>query len=289
MEDRKVAVVAGASRGIGLDTAKWLISRGWEVAICASNAAGLRAAASDIETFGGSSVYSEVLDISEYPATQRFSENVRRQCGRVSLLICSAAVLGPVGSITDIDPLQMEHAVRINTLGPMNVIRSFATQLFERSGSRVVLFSGGGLGGNAVLGGAPCYVPSKAFCVLLVELLAREFAGVKGSIMAISPGLMPTNFMRSALEYANTVIPSDLARAAGEQERLRVSRTGMDLDLFFRLLERFMSPQGERMNGRLLSAKWDADLNFEDNLTGDSEALLQLRRIDGTLFSALER
>lgn len=278
----KVAVVTGASRGIGAATAKWLAFQGWKIAICGRDGQKLSEVADHIGSHTDSKVITKTLDVSDLQGLSEFSHEISEEWGGVALLICNAAVLGPIGSITSLDPHLMKEAIATNVLGTFNSLWIFSQQLFKEHNSRAIVIAGGGLGGSSPIGGAYGYVPSKAYCSLLVELLAREFGTHKGAICSIAPGLIATDFMKAALSKTVTAIPDDLHRAAHAQQNGEESAT--NLEAFFRLVARFLSDEGLYMNGRLLSAKWDHAVNFSDLDELYEASMFRLRRIDNDLF-----
>lgn len=281
-DTKPIAVVTGASRGIGATTARWLALNGWRVAICGRDSAKLAEVGNDIQNHTDAQVLSRVLDISKSQEVVTFADEVSEEWGNVSTLICNAAILGPIGSISSLDPSKMKDAVDINVIGTFNSIWAFSKHLFSQDNSRVVVVAGGGLGGASPLGGAYGYVPSKAYCVLLVELLAREFATHKAAICSIAPGLVATGFMKSALSESSTDIPIDLVEAAHAQQR--IANDDDVLDPYFRLLARFLSVEGVLMNGRLLSSRWDQCVNLAEMTERSPDSMFRLRRIDDSLF-----
>jgi len=281
------AVIVGASQGIGAKTAKWLALKGWDVAICARNRLRLNEVSHELRSSGSSRVLSKVLDASDSDNLKDFADQISEEWGGVSLLICSAAVLGPIGSIRSIDPNKMREAIDINVLGTFNSVWAFSQLLFQQEGSRAVLLAGGGLGGARPIGGAYGYVPSKAFSVLLVELLSREFAANNGAICSISPGLMSTGFMKPALSETASDVPDDLANAARAQQNL--ISDDLAVTQYFHLMTRFLSSEGLAMNGKLISARWDQDVIFGEPSELYTDSMFQLRRIDDTMFTNVRK
>lgn len=283
----RTAIIAGATQGIGAETARWLAKGGWKIGICGRSSSKLQQVAHDIQSTFGVTVHFQQADISSYEDVQNFSEGSIKQLGAPTLLICNAATLGPIGKISTTDPKLFRDAVQINTVGVFNLIHAYASSMFKQENPRILVLSGGGVGSDSPLGGAYSYAPSKAFCALLVELLSREFEEVDGSIAAIAPGLVGTTFMEEVIRRPDLELPGDLISAARQQHNK--SDGHLDLDSFFKTLSTFISPLGRFMNGRIISSKWDTEFDISRKSALNKQSAFRLRRIDETLFQSTTR
>jgi 3-oxoacyl-[acyl-carrier protein] reductase len=86
----KSAIVAAASKGLGFAVALELAQEGASVAICARNAADLEKAARTIRERTGREAFAQALDVTDYPAVQRFVADVERKFGRVDICVTNA-------------------------------------------------------------------------------------------------------------------------------------------------------------------------------------------------------
>lgn len=284
MSDRQsVAVISGGTRGIGLEIARFLASRGWQIGICSRSGPEATEVSIDLtREFGVSSVGS-ATDVANPNAVEVFAQVVRRDLGRPCLVICNAAVLGPVGGPTDALPEDWSAALHVNVSGVYNMINAFWTDVTSQPDGRIITMSGGGVGGPRPLRKTTAYVASKAALASLVETLSYEMQGTSSTINSIAPGAVPTTFMDGVLRAGRDLAGDDLFADAAS--RIGQSTTGTLTD-FFRLLTYVISPESREISGRTLSARWNnpEELACLGQLTEDAN-LYRLRRIDNQLFT----
>ena len=275
-----VAVVTGASRGLGLVTARHLHRHDWRVAAIARSAPEPKLwKISDAEDTSVDSMFING-DVASPDDMTRCAESTRARLGNARLLVCNAAILGPIGRLHESSPQEYRRAIEVNVLGVVNTIAAYWTQLAEVSDARVVVVTGGGMGGPRPLLRAPAYVPSKAAVASLVEILAPEFAEIGASITAVAPGaVLPTDFLRSV---AATPLPRPAHNSSTKQRR---NATADAADGYLRLLDYLAGPAGRQLNGVILSGRWNTASQLNDALRdGLSLNMYRLRRIDGDLF-----
>jgi len=170
----KVALVTGASRGVGLATAQALVQRGARVAISARGEARLRKAHADLTALGGD-VLAVVGDVGRWEdAVDMVSQTVAR-FGRLDILVANAGV-SMRGDFADLSPQVCSQTVHTNLMGTVLTARAAATQLIENRGQLVMISSIAGLMG---LPGASTYCASKGGLTGLCESLRLEL-GPKG-------------------------------------------------------------------------------------------------------------
>jgi NAD(P)-dependent dehydrogenase (short-subunit alcohol dehydrogenase family) len=279
-----VAVVTGATRGIGLEIAKWLAQTGWAVSICSRNSKEAVETSIDLaREFGQPTLGSEV-DVGSVQDVEDFAKATARELGEPSLLVCNAAILGPVGEPDDCDPEAWSTALATNVGGSFNVIRAFWAGLKHIGCGRIVLMSGGGVGGPNPMKRASSYVASKAALALLVESLAYDLADTDCTINSIAPGSVPTTFMQNVLDVGVGIAGKELFDdAAGRSGDIP---SGV-LDEFFKLLGFLLSPESSHVSGRTLSVRWNrVDDLREMRFLPDEKNLFRLRRIDNQLFTS---
>lgn len=281
MAARPVAVVTGGSKGIGLLTARHLASKGWDVGICARNHSEISEAVSTLSLIPDVRVFGETADVARFEDMARFAGQVRVELGETSLIICNAAVIGPIGDISSIDTVEFMSAIGVNLGGVVNTLKAFWSHFQVTSNPRAIVLGGGGLGGPKPMKRAPSYVPSKAAVVNLVEGLAEEFAELAGTINAVSPGNIPTGFMDRVVASGPDVAGNRLHEEALARDGQTVSN---ELDDFLVLLDFLARPDSNWINGRFLSAKWNSPhaLGLLEQDLGHN--LFRLRRIDDDLF-----
>ena len=277
-----VAVVTGASRGLGLVTARHLHRHDWRVAAIARSAPEPKPwKISDAEDTSVDSMFING-DVASPDDMTRCAESTRARLGNSRLLVCNAAILGPIGRLHESSPQEYRRAIEVNVLGVVNTIAAYWTQLAEVSDARVVVVTGGGMGGPRPLLRAPAYVPSKAAVANLVEILAPEFAEIGASITAVAPGaVLPTDFLRSVAATPPATAGAQLVNEAETQRNAPADAA----DGYLRLLDYLAGPAGRQLNGVILSGRWNTVSQLNDALRdGMSLNMYRLRRIDGDLF-----
>jgi len=269
-------VVTGASRGLGFMTVQHLLAGGWRVGSIARSTRGL-------SDQGGTNESCFVPgDVAEETEIQRCAEETRRRLGDARLLVCNAAVLGPVGRLHETTSEDFKQALEINVVGVVNTIKAYWPQHARTGDARVVVVSGGGAGGPRPMLRAPAYVPSKVALAGLVEVLAPEFADIGGAIIAVAPGaVIPTNFLDPV-----AAAPAELAGAQllAEAQTQRTAPADAASG-YLRLLDYLSGPQGRLLNGTVLSGKWNTPQQLDAALAaGLAQSTYRLRRIDEDLY-----
>ncbi|CAI1044028.1 3-oxoacyl-[acyl-carrier-protein] reductase FabG [Serratia entomophila] len=180
---QRVAIVTGASRGIGAAIAERLAADGFTVII---NYAGNQALADElvrkIEQRGGRAL-SARADISDAVAVAQLFDRAEQAFGGVDVLVNNAGViaLAPVAEMSDADA---DRLIDINLKGSFNTLREAAKRL--RDHGRIINFSSSVVG--LLQPGYGMYAASKAAVEALTSVLAKELRGRHITVNAIAPG-----------------------------------------------------------------------------------------------------
>jgi 3-oxoacyl-[acyl-carrier protein] reductase len=218
------------------------------------------------------------MDVADEDAWKRRARNLADVQG----LVCSAAVLDPVGPIGSYEAADFRRTLEVNVVGTLLAIRACLPAL-RACGGVVVTFSGGG--GTAPLPRYDAYAASKAAVVRLTENLAVELAGDGVRINCIAPGFVATGIHESTLAAGPGLAGADYF----ERTRAELERGGVPAreaaELVCQLLE------GDRdapFTGKLISAQWDPwrERSFRRRLAEEPD-LATLRRIDDEFFAAI--
>jgi NAD(P)-dependent dehydrogenase (short-subunit alcohol dehydrogenase family) len=276
-----VAVVTGATKGLGRATAEFLARQGASIGICSRAPADTKAFAERLHGDHGVAVCASRVDVSDRQAVIRFSEQVRTELGDARVVINNAAILGPVGVLDSNTLESWSTAIDINLKGPAYLIAAFRDQLGRTGQGRVINLSGGGIGGPAPMKRTSSYVAAKAGIAGLTEALADELAEIGATINAIAPGALPTAFLDGVLTAGPKAAGNDLFKDAK-------SRTGQipkaSLEPFFSLLRYLVSPDSAWLNGRVLSARWETPIALEALRSAPlTNNAYRLRRVDNDL------
>lgn len=189
MLEGKVAVVTGASRGIGKAIALKLASQGAKVVI---NYNGSEEKAKEvqaqIETEGGKAVIYR-CDVSDYGACQTFIQDVIKTEGSVDILVNNAGITRD-GLLMKMSEEDYDTVLDTNLKGTFHCIRFAARQMLRQRGGRIInLSSVSGILGNA---GQANYSASKAGVIGLTKSAARELASRGITVNAVAPGFIET-------------------------------------------------------------------------------------------------
>ncbi len=216
--DGKVALVTGASKGIGLGIARRFAEAGARVMLSSRKHDQLEEAAASVD--GETAVFA--ANAGDLDQAEACVAATMERFGALDILVNNAATNPYMGRAIDIDPVRYDKTIQVNLRGPF-----FWTQLAWRAwmqdhgGSVVNIASVGGMSYGGAIG---VYDNTKAALIHLTGHFASELAP-KVRVNAIAPGLVKTDFARALWEPAEAAIakrlplerlgePDDVARAA---------------------------------------------------------------------------
>jgi len=179
----RVAVVTGASRGLGAGLARVFADEGLKLALCARSEPALP------EGADGLALRADVTDPAAVEALAR--EAVRR-FGRIDLWVNNAGVLEPIAPLRDVEPADFALHLRVNVLGVFHGTRSFVRHLRARGGEGVLVNVSSGASQNAYAGWS-AYCAAKAAVDRLTEVVQLEEADAGLRAYAVAPGVIDTD------------------------------------------------------------------------------------------------
>lgn len=185
----KVAVVTGASRGIGREIARTLAAEG---AVVIVNYNGSRQKAEEvvaqIESAGGKAEAVQ-CDVSDFEKAGELMEYVIKTYGRADILVNNAGITRD-GLLMRMSEEDFDCVVRTNLKGAFNCMRHVARQMIKQKSGRIINISSvSGVLGNA---GQVNYAASKAGIIGMTKSVARELASRGITVNAIAPGFINT-------------------------------------------------------------------------------------------------
>jgi 3-oxoacyl-[acyl-carrier protein] reductase len=182
-DTNKVAIVTGASRGIGAAIAQRLAADGFTVVVnYAGNAAEAEAQVSKIEAAGGRAIPAQA-DVSDAGAVARMFDAAQAAFGGVDVLVNNAGIMR-LATIADSDDALFDSQIAINLKGSFNTLREAAKRL--REGGRIVNLSSSVVGLYQPTYGV--YAATKAAVEAMTHVMANELRGRNITVNAIAPG-----------------------------------------------------------------------------------------------------
>ncbi|QNH04136.1 SDR family oxidoreductase [Ectopseudomonas composti] len=189
---QKVAIVTGASRGIGAALAKRLAGDGMAVVInYSSSASEAEALVADIHEQGGNAIALRA-DVAKAQEVRQLFEETERRLGKVDVLVNNAGIFKAL-PVAETDDALFERTIAVNLAGVFNTLREASTRLND--GGRIISFSTSVLGLN--LPGYALYGASKAAVETLTRVFAKEMRGRNVTVNAVAPGPVATELFLS--------------------------------------------------------------------------------------------
>ncbi len=208
----KVALITGASRGIGRAAAIRFAQAGAAVALAARDVAALNRAVAEIQDAGGVA-FACPCDVANEESVIQLFRRVSRELGPVDILINSAGAVAQA-RFEDLDAATWDHVLGVNLRGVFLCCREAFRSMIPRGGGIIInLSSLSGVKGVEKFPGLSAYNVSKYGVAGLTEILAVEGKPHHIRVMAVSPGAVDTEMLRAAAPHLKPdMTPEELAR-----------------------------------------------------------------------------
>jgi NAD(P)-dependent dehydrogenase (short-subunit alcohol dehydrogenase family) len=191
----RVALVTGASRGIGYATALALAKAGAHVIALARTVGGLEELDDAIKALGGSATLVP-LDLTDYPGIDRLGLALHERFGRLDVLVGNAGILGPLSPLDHVEPQAWDAVIAVNVTANWRLIRAM-DRLLKLSNAGRVVFVSSGIASLALAYWGP-YAVSKAGLETLARTYAAETATTNVRVNIFTPGPMRTRMRAQA-------------------------------------------------------------------------------------------
>ncbi|MCZ8186062.1 MAG: SDR family NAD(P)-dependent oxidoreductase [Beijerinckiaceae bacterium] len=192
----RLALITGASRGIGRETAKAFAKAGAHVIAVARTVGALEELDDEIRAIGGTATLVPI-DLTDYDAIDRLGLTIHERWGRLDILVGNGAMLGTIGPLNHIDPKVFDRVMAVNVTANYRLIRSM-DPLLRASDAGRALFLSSSAGSNAFAYWG-LYGASKAALDLMCRDWAEEVRNVSAiRVMLVNPGRTRTRMRAEA-------------------------------------------------------------------------------------------
>lgn len=207
--DGKVALVTGASRGIGLSIAEHFANAGARVAICGRNEESLIRAAERLARAGREVLWLR-CDVSDFSHVRRLHAEVDAKFGVPDVLVNNAGSVARV-RLDEMSEATWDEVVNANLKSVFNVTRAFLPQMRSRGSGRIINMSS--ISGTLGTPRLTAYCAAKHGVIGLTRALAEETRDVGISVNAICPGSVDTEMLRGS-EFPPRMSTDEIANVA---------------------------------------------------------------------------
>jgi NAD(P)-dependent dehydrogenase (short-subunit alcohol dehydrogenase family) len=195
----RIALVTGASRGIGRAAALALARTGAHVIAVARTQGALEALDDEIQGLGGAATLVP-LDLSDHDALDRLGRSIYDRWGRLDVLLGNAALLGAISPLPHLAPKDFANVFSVNVTANWRLIRSLDPLLRAAPAARVAFLTSGVASRAETRAYWGLYAASKAALDLLARTYAAETVNTSAiKVMLVNPGKMRTRMRAAAM------------------------------------------------------------------------------------------
>jgi NAD(P)-dependent dehydrogenase (short-subunit alcohol dehydrogenase family) len=259
MAARMLALVTGASRGLGKLCAQELAKASADLLLVARDRTRLCDAAAAITAREpGVRVETLCCDLADPTAPQRV-QDAADALGGADILVNNAAIQGPIGRAWEIPWPEFERAIRLDFCVPVALCRALVPGMKAKGRGWIVNISGGGATAPRAMFAA--YASAKTALVRFSETLAIETAPYGIRINAVAPGAFASGMTRAVDEAGANAGIAELSTAQGLLDRGDKTNARKAA----RLVAYLTLGEGRDISGKLISAAWDQWESFHRN------------------------
>lgn len=186
----KVAIVTGASRGIGAAAAFVLAKAGAAVVLVARDGKRASRLADEIAASGGRAMVIP-CDVAEYGSVHRMVDETERRLGNIDILVNNAGIIEPIGPLAQSDPAAWRRSIEVNLVGAYHTARATLPRMLEAGKGTVINVSSAAA--HRPLEGWSAYCSGKAGLAMLTEAIALECVDAGVRVFGLAPGVVDTD------------------------------------------------------------------------------------------------
>ncbi|HSG95293.1 MAG TPA: SDR family NAD(P)-dependent oxidoreductase, partial [Afifellaceae bacterium] len=209
--EERIALITGASRGIGYHAAKAFAAAGAHVIAVARTTGGLEELDDEITAAGGSATLVP-LDLTDYEGIDRLGGAIHERWGKLDIFFANAGILGSLQPLGHVQPEEWDRVIAVNVTANWRLIRSLDLLLRVSDAGRVIVMSSGAVNNCRPFWGP--YSVSKAAIVALARTYAGEMENTPIRVVLVNPGPMRTAMRAKAMpgeDPASLPHPAELA------------------------------------------------------------------------------
>ena len=185
----RVALITGASRGVGAAVAKRFAAEGAHVVLVARTVGGLEEVDDAVQALGGTATLAP-FDLKDRDAIDRLGAALYERYGKLDILVGNAAQLGVLSPLGHIEPAVWDEVMAVNVTANWRLIRSMDPLLRASDAGRAIFVTSGVASGVFPYWGA--YATSKAALEMMVRTYAGEIAKTNVRVNLLDPGVVRT-------------------------------------------------------------------------------------------------
>ena len=207
----RIALVTGASRGIGFATAKALARAGAHIVAVARTQGGLEELDDAIQAEGGTATLVP-LDITDFDGIDRLAGALRQRYGKLDIMVGNAGMLGALSPLDHISAFEWDSVMKTNVTANWRLVKAMLDLLKASDAGRVVFITSGLASSARAYWGS--YSVSKAALEALARSLAAETLTTNLKVNLFIPGQVHTRMLSSAMpgkDMTDVTKPEDVA------------------------------------------------------------------------------
>ena len=248
----KLALVTGASRGLGAAIARRLWADGASLALLARDERALADLAASLPQAGdGQAVSLYPCDLADVAQIDAVFAAIGATQGAVDVLVNNAAVQGPLGPLETLDLGQWKAVFDVDLFAAVRLCQLVIPGMRRAGKGKIVSISGGGA--TSPRPDVTAYACAKTALVRLSETLAAELNDAGIDVNSVAPGAMNTRMLDETLAAGPGGIRGEYAKALERKQK----NAGVPPDTAAELVAFFASAASDGITGRLVSAVWD--------------------------------
>lgn len=274
----KVAIITGASKGIGRSIAETFAKVGCNLTVLSRNFDEVKNTAAELKRYDVD-VLPLKCDVSNPAEVEEMVKKTIAHFKKIDILVNNAGIYGPLGPLVDNDIGQWKSTVDINLMGTVACTKFVLPYMIKAKKGKIINLSGGGSGGPPTPT-ISAYVTSKVAVVRFTEVIAEEVKEHNIQVNSIAPGAVNTRLLNQVLAAADKLDKKFLERSIKQRET-----GGTPPEKAAQLALFLASDDSDGLTGKLISAVWDDYQNFSKKLDEINRTqIYTLRRIDNDTY-----